>query len=146
VEGALTKLTRSPLVQRMIDSIKKTGDYYEDVPKHWTQPEHGQEHALIAYIEQLEANQKARTVATTKKTSKRSKKPTVGKKKVTWTKGKGKLTWVCKQCFEDTALPAECQFGLPRGTDIRKDSGSSRKDKRYCGTCGEDHSVEQVRV
>lgn len=51
-------IVRPPQVQKMMDRVKKQGDYYEDVPKHWMSDEHGMEHALIAYIEKLEANQK----------------------------------------------------------------------------------------
>jgi hypothetical protein len=66
--------------------------------------------------------------------------------KVTWTKPKGKLTLVCKHCYEDTApaLPEECQFGKPRGMDIRQDG--SNHNVPYCGTCGEDYGVTKVRV
>ncbi len=53
-----TTTSRSPLVQKMLDLLKRQGDYYEGVPKHWMLPEHGMEHALIAYVERLEKNQK----------------------------------------------------------------------------------------
>jgi hypothetical protein len=46
---------RPPLVQKMLDKVKKQGDYYEDVPKHWMSDEHGMEHALVKYVESLEA-------------------------------------------------------------------------------------------
>jgi hypothetical protein len=59
---------------------------------------------------------------------------------------KTKMIWVCKSCYEDTSLDATDQFGYPRGTDIRKDSCSERKDKRYCGTCGVEHSIEKIEV
>jgi hypothetical protein len=45
---------RPPQVQKMLDHVKKQGDYYEDVPKHWMSDEHGMEHALVAYVEKLE--------------------------------------------------------------------------------------------
>lgn len=45
---------RPPLVQKMLDHVKKQGDYYEDVPKHWMSEEHGMEHALVKYVEELE--------------------------------------------------------------------------------------------
>jgi hypothetical protein len=61
--------TRPPLVQKMIEHVQKQGDYYEDVPKHWMSDEHGMEHALVRYIEQLEANQKPKRVVKAKKGS-----------------------------------------------------------------------------
>lgn len=45
---------RPPLVQVMLDSVRKQGSYYEDYPKHWMDPEHGKEYALVRYVEQLE--------------------------------------------------------------------------------------------
>ena len=47
--------TRPPQVQKMLDSIKKQGDYYEDYPKHWMSDDHGMEYALVKYVEELEA-------------------------------------------------------------------------------------------
>lgn len=54
----MTTTARPPLVQKMIERITAAGNYYEDVPKHWMSDEHGMEHALVRYVEQLEANQK----------------------------------------------------------------------------------------
>jgi len=54
----LTATTRPPLAAKMLERVKKQGDYHEDVPKHWMSDEHGMEHALVKYVEQLEANQK----------------------------------------------------------------------------------------
>lgn len=45
---------RPPLVQEMLDHVKKQGDYYEDYPKHWMDPKHGMEYALVKYVEELE--------------------------------------------------------------------------------------------
>jgi hypothetical protein len=50
-------VTRSPLVQMMLDSVKQQGNYYEDVPKRWMRADFGMERALLAYVEQLEALQ-----------------------------------------------------------------------------------------
>ena len=54
----MTTIVRPTLVQKMLDSVKKQGDYYEDYPKHWMSEDHGMEHALIKYVEELEKNQK----------------------------------------------------------------------------------------
>lgn len=80
-----------------------------------------------------EVNPKPVKKVTTKKSSKSLKKPTVGKKTAT--------KWICTSCFNDKSLDEEDQYGLPRGTDIRKES---RNVSRYCGTCGEDYSIEKV--
>ena len=51
----ILKGRRRPMhVQEMLKSIKKQGDYYDDYPKHYMLDEHGQEYALIAYVEKLE--------------------------------------------------------------------------------------------
>jgi hypothetical protein len=52
-----------------------------------------------------------------------------------------KATYICRLCFNDTALPATCQFGKPRGFDVR---GEGRD--RYCGTCGEPQWLERVKL
>lgn len=46
--------TRPPLVQKMLDSIKKQGDYRDDVPKEWMNSDYGMEYALVKYVEELE--------------------------------------------------------------------------------------------
>lgn len=38
----------------MLDQIKAQGDYYEDYPKHYLEPLHGMELALVRYVERLE--------------------------------------------------------------------------------------------
>lgn len=112
---------RSPLVQRMIDRLQKQGDYYEDVPKHWMSDEHGMERALIAYIEKLEKNQKP------------AHKPK-GKKPA-------KTKLVCRSC--------EAEGGTsPNDDDVPAGHNITRlgHHKPYCYDCGEDHSVEKVKV
>jgi len=47
--------TRPVLVQKMLDSIKRHGDYREHVPKAWMDADYGMEHALVKYVEDLEA-------------------------------------------------------------------------------------------
>jgi hypothetical protein len=97
----------------------------------WTDPNHLDVLArLEAALERVPSSGKG---VTTKAKSKPSKKAP---------RAKGKLTWVCLPCFEDTALDEVDQFGYPRGTDIRKEHDTPR----YCGTCGEDHGVKKVRV
>lgn len=61
--------TRPPQVQKMLDHVKKQGDYYEDVPKHWMSDDHGMEHALVKYVEELE-----KELAATKKKLKKAVK------------------------------------------------------------------------
>jgi hypothetical protein len=52
-----------------------------------------------------------------------------------------KKAWACAACYKDKALPAEDQFGIPRGRDVRK---SNLCDQRYCGTCGNDYNIERL--
>jgi len=65
----MVKVTRPHLVQVMLDGIKKQGDYYEDYPKHWMDPEHGMQYALVKYVEDLE-----KELALTKKKLKKAVK------------------------------------------------------------------------
>lgn len=62
---------RPPLVQMMLDSVKKQGDYYDDYPKHWMSDEHGKEYALVKYVEELE-----KELAATKRKLKKAVKVT----------------------------------------------------------------------
>lgn len=52
-------ITRPPLVQMMLDRLKKDADYLDDLPKIYMRPvgERGDaEEALIRYVEALEAS------------------------------------------------------------------------------------------
>ena len=46
-------MSRPALVQKMLDSVKKQGDYYDDYPKHWMSEDRGMEYALIKYVESV---------------------------------------------------------------------------------------------
>lgn len=52
--------SRPPKVQIALDHLKKRGDYLEDLPKEWMNPEYGAEYALIAYVEMLESKLKSK--------------------------------------------------------------------------------------
>ena len=65
--------TRPPLVQKMLDSVKKQGDYRDDVPKEWMNSDYGMEYALVKYVEDLETQlaKKTRAIAKKPKSTKR---------------------------------------------------------------------------
>jgi hypothetical protein len=103
---------RTPLIQMMIDHVKAQSDYHEDVPKHWLQPTHGMERALLAYIEGLEKRPLPKKTATPKKKLKKRPCEDCGSKKATFGPCPFKEDmyndktpeWICEGCRANRAM------------------------------------------
>jgi hypothetical protein len=95
----------------MIDHVKVQGDYVENIPKHWLLPEHGMEHALLAYIEELEKRPLPKKAAKPKKKAKKRPCEDCGSKRAKHVTcpfaseiyNDNTLHWLCDVCTHNRA-------------------------------------------